>query len=513
MGCPGLFFLFLFFSLGILISNLLEKSDMAVEYDLIVIGNSPEGIYAATTAAYFNGRVALVEQPYKGFQGWLEEIFIRSLMDKVCLPQKLENKFDIDSQSRDLEIIEKPVIELGQIQSWIEEVISICNESNSLAILASLGVDVISGSGEFCRLPYQAFVVNERRLRSRAYLIATGSHQIVPYIDRLSEVGYLTTADIWQKNNWTSLPHNLVIVGGNSIAIGLAQNLRRLGKEIILVVEGSRILPKEDSEVSSLIQAKLEAEGVKILTHNRVTQVKRIENKKWLQVGDLAIETDEILLVGRRQPNVAGLNLQGVNVELGKSGLQLNEKLQTTNPRIYGCGDITSGYQFTHIAQYEAHIAVKNALFFPLFKVDYSSIPWAIFTEPSLARVGMTEEQARRRYGQDVLVAQEYVKDISQGQVLGETTGFCKIIVRGSGEILGAYIVGAKAEELIGAIALAMRNKIKIASLADFTYPYPTLSEIIQKTARQWHRERLRKNKTLQNLYKSWFNWQRKWFS
>ena len=166
---------------------------------------------------------------------------------------------------------------------------------------------------------------------------------------------------------------------------------------------------------------------------------------------------------------------------------------------------------FSHIAQYEAKIALKNALFFPVFKVDYHGIPWAIFSDPQLARVGMSEMQAIRRYGKDVFVVRQYFKTVPQAQVLGETTGFCKLILRGNGEILGGHIVGAEAGELIGAIALAVRQKIKLGAIADLPYASLTLSEIISKTAIEWERDRRSSNKTLQNFRESYFNLRRNW--
>jgi pyruvate/2-oxoglutarate dehydrogenase complex dihydrolipoamide dehydrogenase (E3) component len=191
--------------------------------------------------------------------------------------------------------------------------------------------------------------------------------------------------------------------------------------------------------------------------------------------------------------------------------LVLNEKLQTTNPRIYGCGDVAGGYQFPHLAQYEADIALNNALFFPWFKVDYLGIPWAIFTDPPLARVGLTEAQARRRYGKDVLVVRQYFKVLDKAQLLGETTGFCKLVVRQNGEILGASIVGAQASESIGEIALAIRRKLKVGVLADLPHASSTLTEIIGKTAIEWRRQRLKRNEMLQNFLEGFFNLRRHW--
>lgn len=470
---------------------------MAVEYDLIAIGSSPAGVYAAVTAAYLNARVALVEQRVQGIS---DPIYSRTLSQIARLAKQLENSPPLWANTQVCPYIEA--------MAWAQEILLTLAEQDSSAVLASLGVDVISGVGEFCRHPHLGFIVNNRCLRGRAYLLAMGSRPVILDINGLQETGYLTIAEIWQLE---ALPQQLVVIGGSPISVELAQSLVRLGRDVTLVVSDTQILPAEDSEASQLVQAQLEAEGVRVLTRSSATQVKRIQEKKWVQTGNQAIEADEIILAAQQEPNIEGLNLEGVGVRFQPQGIQLNEKLQTTNPCIYACGDVAGGYPFAHIAQYEAGIALKNALFLPIFQVDYRSIPWAVFTDPQLARVGMTEAQARRRYGKEVLVVRQYFKSIAQALVLGETTGFCKLVVRRNGEILGAHIVGPEAGELIGAIALAMKNKIKLGAIADLPHPSPTLSEILHKTATEWRRQHLSRNKTLKNFLESFFNLQRNW--
>jgi pyruvate/2-oxoglutarate dehydrogenase complex dihydrolipoamide dehydrogenase (E3) component len=482
---------------------------MAVDYDLIVIGGSPEGIFAAATAARLNARVALVEQPFEELSGNAEAIYNRALTQTTNLWQHWRRTpMGLSTAAADFStnFSSSP---LTSVKSWGKEAIAILAEQNSLVRLASLGVDVISGSGEFCRLPEQAFLVKSRRLRSRAYLIATGSHPLVPEIDGLRDVGYWKTTDLWQREGLESLPQSVIIWGSSPSGIELAQCLQRLGKSVTLIVEDKRLLPQEEPEASALIQAQLEIEGIKILTHSSVTQVKELEGKKWLQAGNRAIEADAIVLATQRQPNIEGLNLEGVGVQWGPNGIRLNEKLQTTNPRIYGCGDVAGGHSYQHLAQYEAKLALKNALFVPVFKVDYGSISRVMFTNPTLARVGMTEAQARRRYGEEIEVAVQYFKTIAQAQLLGETTGFCKLIIRRNGQVLGAHILGYEAGEVIGAIALAINNKVKVGTLAKVAYPSLTLSEIISETAMVWQRQRLNRNQFLRNFLDDLFTWRR----
>lgn len=505
---------------------------MTVEYDLIVIGSSSAGIYAALTAANLKARVALVENDSDNT--YHETLYTQALTQIGYVKKQLRDapQFGIhfpvtDSTQQPL----IPTIDLTEAKELASLIVSNCSEQNSPAILASLGVDVIKGTGEFCRKPYLGIVVNNRRIRARAYLIATNSRPIIPDIEGLKTVGYVTPADIWkegflEKNKveessslqQINVPEkgslslfqpstNWVIIGGNSTSIEIAQTLLRLNCNVTLVVAESHILSKEDPEASVLIQAQLEAEGIRILTDSPVTQVRIIDDKKWVQAGNRAIEADEILLAVGQQLNIESLNLEGVGVKFNSQGIELNEKLQTTNPRIYACGDSA------HIAQYQASIALKNALFKPFFKVNYHGIPSAIFSQPQLARVGMTEAIARNRYGKDVFVARQYFKTLAKAQILGETTGFCKIVARQNGEILGATIVGPEASELIGAIALCIQQKTKISRIANLPQISPTFSEIIQHTALEWQQQRFKHNHRLQNFLEGLFNFLRKWSS
>ncbi len=496
---------------------------MTVEYDLIIIGGSRAGIYAALTAAYLKARVALVVSQNiqtKSLENSILDHRVFTQVGNVLQQVRNSPQFGIHFPNTDTNQEEQiPSVNLSDAMKWAEAVVANCAEQISPVMLASLGVDVISGDGEFCRLPHFGFIVNNRRLRSRSYLIATGNRPLIPDINGLATVGYVTPIDIWQKwsdgdgerNSLSGLSNRWVVIGGSYLGIELAQTLVRLDYQVTLVISESHILPEEDLEASGLIQAQLEAEGIKIITKSPVTQVMEIEGRKWIQAGNKAIEADHILLAIGEEPNVEGLNLEGVGVKFSQGNLVLNDKLQTTNARIYGCGDLVGGGYGANIAQYQASIALKNALFAPLFKVNYRGIPRTVFTQLQLARVGLTEEEARQNYGKDVWVVRQYFKNLDKGQILGETTGFCKFVIRQNGEILGASVVGVEASELIGAIALSIQHKIKVGDIADLPQVSPTFAEILQKTALEWRRQRLRRNQILQSLLEGFFNWRRDW--
>ena len=459
---------------------------MAIDYDVVIIGGSLTGRYAAIAAIQLRARVALIEPEAQSLLARLAPHALTQLSQDATSGQ-------------------------GASMRWVEGVVSNIEYQYSLAVIAALGVDVIVGSGQFHRQPHLAFAVNGRFLRARAYLLATSTRSAIPDIAGLQPTGYLTTADICQGIVSTRQPpRNWVILGGDPDGCQLAQTLTRLGFKATVVVKRSHLLVKEDPDIAHLVQATLEAEGVRVLTQTPVTQVKQIQDKKWVQAGDEAIETDEILVAAGQVSNVESLNLEAVGVKSHPRGLQLNEKLQTTNPSIYACGDVNGDYQFVNIANYEARIALKNALFFPLFKADYRCIPWAIFSNPTLARVGLTETQARRRYPQDVLVLQQYFKTVAAAQLRNETTGVCKLVVRRNGEILGASILGAEAEELIQVVALAISQKLKVSAIAQLVPVFPSLAEILYQTAAAWSQQRPGTNRATQFL-EDFFNFRRSW--
>ena len=245
-----------------------------------------------------------------------------------------------------------------------------------------------------------------------------------------------------------------------------------------------------------------------MLTETTVTQVRQIDDKKWVQAGDRAIEADEIILT-TRPFDQATLNLDATNIKSSAAGITVNKKLQTINTRIYACRGCNAGDPTPHLALADAHIAVKNALFLPIAKINDSHVPSVVSTVPALARVGQTEASAIQRFGKDAVVLQQPFKTLNKAQIQGETTGFCKLIVHRNGTLLGAHIVGAQADELISTIALAMQQDLNIEAIADLVLPSSSLAEIIQQTAAEWHRLRLQRNPSLQAFLEGFFNWRR----
>ncbi|MFP4336569.1 MAG: FAD-dependent oxidoreductase [Halothece sp.] len=460
-------------------------------YDLIIIGNTAVGRYAALRAVSWEARVALVTQEISTSSeaDWLYSFSLTQLTQ-------------IGKQWGNIQAFTPPT---KTYQEWAQEVVEVVEEETALVKLAAKGVDVIEGKGEFCRLPKQALVVNQEKLQAPAYLIATERIAIPPDISNLSSVGYLTLADLRVRETLETLPENLTIIGETPEAITLAQILARLNKQITLSIKDSRVFPTEDREISQWMQNQLEADGIKVLRKSPLLEIQKLETKKKLQLGKHTIQTDEIILFPKTYPNIEGLNLEGVRVNYDETGLFLNHKLQTANLKIYACGALVGGYSFFNIAQYEAEIALSNALFFPRLKVNYQVIPSLINTIPQIGRVGMTEAQAKRRYGNKIVILKVYFKNNLFSISQGDSTGILKLIVKSNGTILGGHCFGHYSQGLISVIALAMSKKMKVKQLDNVAFPSPSVMDLIKSLVQQWETYYYHSHPFLRELRKRYF--------
>ncbi len=469
-----------------------------MNYDVIIIGNTAVGRYAALTAALWEARVALVTQGISRSieTDWLYNFTLTKLTQ---IAQQWDYIQPLSSQP------------LDTYQQWAQEVIDVSEENNALVNLATQGVDVIDGEGEFCRLPKQAFIVNEEKLKARAYLIATETISIIPNVPNLSEVGYLTISDLKEKSTLSNLPQNLTIVGDTPSAISLAQTLVRFNKTVTLSTTHSQLLPLEDRKISHLLQAQVEADGINLLTNSPLFEIQQSETSKRLKLGNQTIDTEELILIPDTEPYCQGLNLEGVGIRYTAQGLILNQKLQTTNRKIYGCGGVAGGYPFFNLAQYEAKIALKNALFLPQYTANYQWLPWVISTNPEVARVGMTEAQAKRRYGDQVIVLSESFQTNLVNIVQGNNTGLLKVIVHRNGKILGGHGFGNNAGEFVNLLGLAIAQNIKIRQLGSMSFASPTVANLISQIIQQWDKYYPQLHPCLRDLRKRYFILCRNW--
>ena len=485
---------------------------MSFDYDLVVIGSTPEGIYAARKAILLQARVALVTQTEVGERYLNHSSFIYSrYLNEITNYYK---QFTSNFRQKEVAQTTKSAVSLADIKSYANLIQENIIAEHSLDELAILGVDVIDGLGEFCRLPKQAFLVNHRQLRSRNYLLATGAKYQLEDRDIAAEFNCLTPDDLWQKNP-LDLPQNLVIVGSSYYSLELAQGLARLGKQVTLVTSHKRLLDGEALATERLLQAQFAADGIKVILNSAIQQIKVIDNQTWLQIGDRAIETEAIIFTIKIELNVAGLNLDGVGVTSFLKHISVNQKLQTKNKSIYACGELLEVNALPHITQYQVDIALKNMFSFPWFKTDYRYLPIVISTQPQIARVGLAELPSQPNNSHLYLVKQHF-KSIMQAQITQSTMGWCQFIIQANGEILGCTIVCDRATELINIVAMMMRYKIKLSRnpiqgllSQEIAYVAPSFSEILNKVVIAFHQQKLQRDRNLRNRLETWFEWRR----
>jgi len=343
---------------------------------------------------------------------------------------------------------------------------------------------VIFGPPQF--IDKNTIEINGKRLTSKKFIICTGSHPMIPPIEGLSNIEYLTNENVF---NLDTLPQSLIVLGGGPIGVELSQALNRLGVKIYIVEMMDRILFREDKEVSQILENRLKEEGIQILTGKKAVKFIKKDSKVYITVQDKNGDNEEVaaenvLVAVGRAPNLEGLFLENSGVEFTKQGIKVNPYLQTTNKDIFACGDVVGPYMFSHVAAYQAQVCVRNALFKrPAWqKVNYQNIAWATFTEPELAHLGLTEEEVKDRY-KDVKIYKTDYANSDRAITDSEKEGLVKIITDKKGNILGAHIVGAQASEIIQGFLIAKSLKIRLEKLSNPIFIYPTLSELVKKTA------------------------------
>jgi len=442
---------------------------------MTIIGGGSGGLTAARLATSLGANVLLIDKEHLGGDclkyGCVPS---KSLIHVARVVHQTKNAAKLGLMPANLEV------DMAKINDHIQAVIGRVAESEKVY---TEGITVKFGEVSFKSAT--ELTLNGETFNSRNTLISTGSRPLIPGIESLEETGYLTNEDVF---NLMSLPSSLFIVGGGPVGVELGQAFRRLGTDVTIIEGLDRILPKEDPDVSATLTEVLRSEGINVVTNALFINAKRDGNKKVVTAKQdeqyLAIEADEILLTIGRQPNVERLNLEAARVKYGNKGIQVNKHLQTSAPNIFAIGDVIGGYLFTHMAAYQAGIAVRNALV-PISKkkVDYRVVPWCIFTDPEVARVGLTSDEAENHH-KHTRIVKFPVADIDRAQAESETRGFIKLVLAGKKEeIVGAHLVCAHAGELLGEMALTMQHHFTIKDFLDTIHAYPTMSTGIQQTA------------------------------
>jgi pyruvate/2-oxoglutarate dehydrogenase complex dihydrolipoamide dehydrogenase (E3) component len=476
----------------------------AASYDLVVIGAGTAGLVVAAGAAGLGVglKVALVERHLMG----------GDCLNFGCVPSKtiIRSSRVIGEIWRGQELGIRAAgveIDFGAVMARMRRIRSQIAHHDSAARFKSLGVDVFLGDGQFTS--NDTVTVGRQVLKFKKAVIATGARAATPQIPGLAEAGYLTNETIFSL---VERPRKLAIIGGGPVGCELAQTFQRLGCEVILCHRGSHVLNKEDPEAAAILQQVLVKDGIKLILDCQLQQVTTTQSGKTItydRYGEShTIIVDEILLGAGRTPNIESLNLAQVGVAYDAKGVQVNDYLQTTNPRIYAAGDVCMQWQFTHAADAAARIVIKNTLFSPfgLGKSKLSSLvmPWVTYTDPEIAHVGLSEEAAHQQ-GIKFDTIKILMSSVDRAITDGETEGFVKIIHRrGTDEILGATIVANHAGDTISEVTTAMVNKIGLSKLSSVIHPYPTQADGIKKAADAYRRTLLtpRTKKILELLTK-----------
>ncbi len=460
-------------------------------YDLTIIGGGSAGLVLAVAGAKLGKKTALVEKHRIGGDClWTGCVPSKALLKAAKVANYIRNAEKYGVAATDGTPNWQRVMKYVQsTQHTIEE------EHDNPERFREMGVDVIFGNGHF--ESSDTFVVADaengeiRTLKSKKFVISTGSRPLAPPIPGLESCGYLDSETVWELEEF---PERLLVVGAGPIGVELGQAFHRLGADVTIVQRSERILTKEDSDVSEQMLHYLRADGLTLRLNRNITAV--AQNGEGTKVilsssegGSIEQTFDKILIAAGRAPNVEGLELDKIGVQVGRRGIEVNNKLQTSVKNIYAAGDVIGHYLFTHVAAFQAQLLIRN-IFFPFSKsINYAVVPWTTFCDPEVARCGLTEVEAREKHG-DVDVFTLDQTDVDRAVAEGETQGFTKVIAsRWRGKILGVHIVGANAGEVIHEYVLAMQTGIPLRKLSGMIHVYPTFSSSTWRVAGKWFSE------------------------
>lgn len=447
------------------------------DYDLCVIGGGAAGLVAAAGGAALGAKVALVEKHRLGGDClWHGCVPSKALLHSARVAQTLRT-----AQRAGLDPVE-PEIDLARVMERVRAVIRSLEPNDSPERFRGLGVEVLFGAGRFTAP--DRFELEGRAIAAKRYVLATGSRAALPPIAGLDRVPYLTNETLFDLR--AAVPH-LIVVGGGPIGVEMAQAFRRLGSTVDLVEAGPGILPREDEDMAALVRQSLEADGVRFHCQQRILSAEGAAGAVRLHLAsegeeDKHLQGSHLLIAAGRRPNLENLGLQAAGVAVENGRLKLDARLRTTNKRIYACGDVAGPYLFTHMAEYQAGIVLRNALFHWPARCNPLAVPWCTFTEPELARVGLSESEAVR-HGLPHRVYSFDFAHIDRAVADDAGAGRAKLVVAPNGKLLGATLCGPHAGELIHEYVLALANGMQASDLAGAIHIYPTLAQINRRVA------------------------------
>ncbi len=467
-------------------------------YNFIAVGAGAAGLISTAGAAGLGGSAALIERHLMG----------GDCLNVGCVPSKaLIRAARAMAEVRDagefgVEVPPGSRVNFGKVMERMRELRARIAPNDSASRYTEMGVDMFLGDATFTGP--NTLEVGGKTLSFAKAVITTGARAWAPPIPGLRDAGYLTNESLF---NLTELPKRLAVIGAGPIGCEMAQAFARFGSEVTIFEAGDHILSREDEDGAHIIQTSLTKDGVTVNCQSMVASISHTTENKTITyttpAGVRTLEVDDILVGVGRTPNVDNLGLEAAGVEYDdRTGVHVNDFLQTTNSRIYAAGDICSRFKFTHTADAMARIVIGNALFKGRARVSSLCIPWCTYTDPEIAHVGMQKKDAQDA-GHEVTTFSQPFEDLDRAILEGETEGFAKVHVKtGTDQILGATIVGRHAGEMINEITLAMTNGLGLSAIAKTIHPYPTVAEAIKRTGDAYNRTRL--TPFVANLMKKW---------
>jgi pyruvate/2-oxoglutarate dehydrogenase complex dihydrolipoamide dehydrogenase (E3) component len=444
------------------------------DYDIGVIGGGAAGLTVASGAAQLGAKTLLIEQ---------EELLGGDCLHYGCVPSKtLISSASLYHRMQHSVEYGLPAAELGKVDfsrvsERIRSVIAHIQHHDSVERFSGLGVDVRFGRPEFT--DEHIILLDGKALSSRKWVIATGSSPAVPAVPGLDKIPYLTNREIFYLDE---LPEHLIVLGAGAIAIEMAQAFNRLGSRVTVIQRGEQILSKEDRDLADDVMAHLQQEWVEFRLGSSLLAVGENSAGKQVEIRtqDGEIETisgTHILVALGRSVNTAGLGLENAGVVYDDRGIEVDNRLRTSQKHIFAAGDVNGGYQFTHAAGYEGGIVVSNGVFNLPRKVNYTWMPWCTYSSPELASVGLNEKRAEAA-GVSYRVYEESFSDNDRAQAEGETAGRIKLLLDRKEKPLGVQILGSGAGELLAEWVATLNGGVKLSTLAGAVHPYPTRAEI-----------------------------------
>lgn len=464
-----------------------ENPKPASRYNLVVIGAGTAGLVCAAGAAGLGARVALIERHLMGG----DCLNVGCVPSKAVIAAARAAAAVGDAARFGVHVPDGVRIDFGQVMARMRRLRASIAPHDSVKRFSDLGIDVFIGEGRFA--DERSVEVAGERLSFKKAVIATGARAAAPPIPGLADVDYLTNETVFSL---TELPRRMAVIGAGPIGCEMAQAFACLGAEVLLVETLHGILPREDQDAADIVLQSMLKDGVKLLCCGKELKLARADGGRIrLTVASHGTGYDEVvdqlLVAVGRAPNVENLALPAAGVSFTPKGVQVNDRLQTTNPNIYAAGDICSPFQFTHAADFMARIVLRNALFFGRARASALTIPWCTYTQPEIAHVGLYDKQAREQ-GIEIDTFTRELRQVDRAILEGHTDGLVRVHVRkGTDKIVGATIVAAHAGDMIAEITMAMTHKLGLKHLADTIHPYPTQAEAIRQVGDAYNRTRL----------------------